>query len=104
MSDELRAEIAHAIFAAGDSYRAADAVLALPALQRLVAEAAEAARLRAVVERVRSWAAMNDDMAREYDEVVAKLSRPELIAEAQNHAEDCRAIAEGVRRALDGDQ
>lgn len=73
----------------------ADDLLATPALRRLLDAAA-------AVERVRAWAAMNDDTAREYDEAADAVTDATLVFGARERAEDCRAIAEGVRRALDG--
>lgn len=61
-------------------------------------------RLIAAEARVRSWAAMHDDMARQYEEAANSVQTLALVDEALQHAEDCRAIAEGVRRALDGDR
>jgi hypothetical protein len=96
MSDELRDEIASDVrFALSNICRdylvrgggrwteaVIDAVLALPALQRLVAEAAEAARLRAVVGRVEALATDAD------------MSHPML-----GHG----VLCERIRRALGGD-
>ncbi|MCW2899964.1 MAG: hypothetical protein JWO67_2229 [Streptosporangiaceae bacterium] len=66
----------------------------------------ELRRLRADrerVQRVRDWVASMDDLARQYREAAAAVSSPDLIAEANGHAEDVQASADGVRRALDGE-
>ena len=55
------------------------------------------------MQRVEEWAAMHDDMARQYDEAALSVETLALVDEAQQHAEDCRAIAEGVRNALRGE-
>ncbi|HET6849857.1 MAG TPA: hypothetical protein VFH74_13405 [Gaiellales bacterium] len=78
----------------------ADGLLAGP-LRQLTAERDEAV---AAVQRVRAWAAMNDDMAREYDEAAEAVTDSALVFGARERAEDCRAVAEGVRRALDGER
>lgn len=84
----------------------ADALLSGPLADvpaRLSAAEQRAADAEAKLRRVEAWAAMNDDMAREYDEAAAAVTTIGLRHEAEEHAEDCRAIAEGVRRALAGE-
>jgi hypothetical protein len=78
---------------------AADRLLSGP-LAQLLADAADGREAFAKVQRVRAWIASMDDLATQYREAAAAVTRPDLAAEAAGHAEDVQASADGVRRAL----
>jgi hypothetical protein len=116
VSDELRDEIASDVrFALSNICRdylvrgggrwteaVIDAVLALPALQQLVAEAAEAARLREAVERVEALASDLESRGRHR---VTESRRPDNPVAKQQRSGALARLADVdlLRRALDGD-